>query len=367
MLPYHQIQGFYVVVAGLLAYALWRLFLRLGPRSRVAATGAATGGVALAALFLFPAFLDLRDARGFAAIAIVFYVWGFWLPGLGIRAALAGRDRLLAGLLVVPPLVSLWALFVEPNLVVLRRDEVVLRAWPRDAEPFRVVHVSDLQSVGINARERKALEQINALEPDLVVVSGDYMAGPFWDADPGVEAARAFLGGLRARHGVVVVPGHAEGEEHRLRIFAGLPLRVLANAGDTIELGDGRRLYVYGLDVEEPEPRELLADRGPAGGTATLVVSHVPDLSRDLDGLSVDLHLAGHTHGGQVAIPFFGAPLMLSELPRRFARGLHPIGDHLLNVCAGLGMEGNHAPRIRLFCRPEICLLELTGGGEPKR
>ena len=133
--------------------------------------------------------------------------------------------------------------------------------WQRGV-PCRTVHISDLQTVG--AREWRAAEAINALEPDLIVWCGDCVAR-LWRSN----------------------------------------------------------------------------------------------------GRAVDLHLAGHTHGGQIALPFFGPPVTLSSLPRRFARGLHRFGDHWLHVTPGIGMEGSHAPRIRFLCPPSIDLIELRGGAEP--
>ena len=97
----------------------------------------------------------------------------------------------------------------------------------------------------------------------------------------------------------------------------------------------------------------------------TLVASHVPDVTLELEGRGVDLHLAGHTHGGQVALPLYGAPYTLSRLHRRYAKGLHRYGDRWLNVNPGIGMEGNHSPRIRFLCPPQIDLLRLGGGGRP--
>jgi predicted MPP superfamily phosphohydrolase len=94
-----------------------------------------------------------------------------------------------------------------------------------------------------------------------------------------------------------------------------------------------------------------------------VVATHPPDVTTELDGMRVDLHLAGHTHGGQIALPFLGPPVILSRLPTKYARGLFRYDDHWLDVCAGLGMEGNHAPRIRFLCPPEIVLLRLVGGG----
>ena len=87
-----------------------------------------------------------------------------------------------------------------------------------------------------------------------------------------------------------------------------------------------------------------------------LLLLHDPLVFQHVPPGEVDLTLSGHTHGGQVALPVYGAPYTLSELPRRYAKGLHFWGDHLLNVNPGIGMEGNHSPRFRLLCPPQIDL-----------
>jgi predicted MPP superfamily phosphohydrolase len=89
------------------------------------------------------------------------------------------------------------------------------------------VHISDLQTVGACAREARAAQIINDLEPDLIVFCGDYIAGPLSHPGPAIAAARAFLGALHARDGLVCVAGHSETEDLRKRIFAGLDLRYL--------------------------------------------------------------------------------------------------------------------------------------------
>jgi predicted MPP superfamily phosphohydrolase len=93
-----------------------------------------------------------------------------------------------------------------------------------------------------------------------------------------------------------------------------------------------------------------------------VVASHVPDYSADLSALDIDLHLAGHTHGGQITIPGFGPPVTLSKLPREFAHGMNRFGEHWLDVTSGIGMEGHHAPRIRFLCPPEVVLIRIGGG-----
>jgi predicted MPP superfamily phosphohydrolase len=272
------------------------------------------------------------------------------------------RTRPLALMLaVLAPAVSLGALFVEPNRLGVREERVPIGAWPAGAPAVRLVHLSDLQTVGACERERVALEEVRRLRPDLVVLTGDYVAGPFFDTRPAEAAARAFLRELAGIAPTVVVAGHSEGEDVRRRVFEGLGLLYLEDAAHDFDFGEGRELRVVGLDPFRPDLRLPFAIRPP--GQALVVATHSPDLTDALEGAAVDLHLAGHTHGGQISIPFFGPPITLTELPRSYARGLFRRGDHLLNVCAGLGMEGNHAPRIRLFCPPEICLLRLEGTG----
>ena len=90
-------------------------------------------------------------------------------------------------------------------------------------------------------------------------------------------------------------------------------------------------------------------------------VGHNPNFVANLVDLGAkpDLVLAGHTHGGQVVLPFFGAPYTKTNLPRRYASGLHDYKGFALHVSAGVGMERGAAPQVRFLCPPEICLLEL--------
>ena len=79
----------------------------------------------------------------------------------------------------------------------------------------------------------------------------------------------------------------------------------------------------------------------------------------------VDLQLSGHTHGGQVRLPLYGALLTLSAMGKRFEAGLYRLGEMALYVNRGLGMEGGAAPRVRFLCRPEITVFDLLGRLDP--
>ncbi|MCB9832896.1 MAG: metallophosphoesterase [Planctomycetes bacterium] len=362
MLPYLQQQAIYALASLVVMLVVWRLLGRLA-REPLRRMLCCLGGFAL--ILLVYALVTGFDAggsnlAGFRLIAFGYYGFGIVLPLVGL---LQWRRSKAAALFSLPILaISLWAALGEPDRLQTRAETVRVERFAT-GRPIRIVHVSDLQTVGHCEREDEALRRIAAWKPDLIVFSGDYLAGPFEDPEPAMAAARRFLAGLHARLGVVVVDGHAEPRRLRERLFEGLDLIYLKDEGASFDLGDGRRLRVFGATVHDPDLDGLRPPADP--GELSIVVSHMPDLSPELDGRGVDLHVAGHTHGGQICVPGFGAILTLSALPRRYARGLHRFGDHRLNVCAGLGMEGDHAPRIRLFCPPEICFIEVEGGAPP--
>ena len=357
LLPYTQVQLGYALGTLVVAVLAWRglgrmPWLAARPFAHILGTGLAL----LAAAWIAALCAD----SGFALVAVLYYSGALALPALILwqQCRAARKNFALIALALLAPLIAGYAAFVAPNDLRVVKRELAFPAWPADAAPFKLVQISDLQTIGPCARQDEAVARINALKPDLIVICGDYIAGPFFDPQPAIDAAREFLGALRAKHGIVCVKGHSEPRVLRDRVFDGLGLRYLDDDEFTLELGADQRLRIIGLGFDEPrfEPRR-------EEGTLTLVASHVPDQSHALIGREVDLHLAGHTHGGQIVIPGFGAPLTLSSLPREFARGLFAFGDHWLSVSPGIGMEGFHAPRVRLFCPPEIDVFTLRGGG----
>ena len=107
-----------------------------------------------------------------------------------------------------------------------------------------------------------------------------------------------------------------------------------------------------------PDPGDLSVARARSGDGFRLAVAHSPDVAEALADRGYDLIVCGHTHGGQVCLPGFGALVTNSDLPRSMARGVHRLGDSWLHVSAGLGTS-MYAP-FRLACRPEVCVLELV-------
>jgi predicted MPP superfamily phosphohydrolase len=281
---------------------------------------------------------------------------------------------LLAGAaLVVGP-------FLEPFFPVLRRATVPV--LPRGADPLRVLHVSDLHLLPRHGRRSTWLRGLAALQPDLVVSTGDHLSSA-----AAIPLLAASLGALTAdgTPGVFVpgnndyytptrpsVLGYVKAGPPRRR-GPDLPwadaARALAVVGWTDLTHRRTTISVRGLPVTltGTDDAHLQRDRyervaGPVDGFA-IGVTHTPQ-RRVLDAFAGDGHrllLAGHTHGGQVRLPAVGALVTNCDLDRARARGLSRHGDAWLHVSAGMGTSP-YAP-VRLCCRPEATLLTLVESG----
>jgi predicted MPP superfamily phosphohydrolase len=122
-------------------------------------------------------------------------------------------------------------------------------------------------------------------------------------------------------------------------------------------------MSLVGLTLNESRGDDLtalaLVERA-RDGDLRVVLGHRPDFVKALAGRTrVDLALAGHTHGGQIVVPGFGAPITLSSLPRRYASGLHLFEGIPLHVNPGIGMERLTAPQVRFLCPPEVSVLDV--------
>jgi predicted MPP superfamily phosphohydrolase len=272
-----------------------------------------------------------------------------------------------------------YASLVERNLFTLRRFDVPI--LEPDAEPLRVLHLSDLHLTAGQRRKQQWVADLAGLDPDLVIVTGDNIAAV--DALPGIARAYgplfhypgAFVFGSNDYKGPVFKNPFEYFNPDRVYVQGvDLPyedLRAmlteagwadLDNARTTLKAG-GRTIELVGVGDPhiELDDYATVAGRASADATVTIGLTHSPE-PRVLDEMAVDgfrLLLAGHTHGGQVCIPGVGALVTNCGVDRRMAKGLHrwPGTASWLHVSAGLGTHPT-AP-IRFACKPEASLLTL--------
>jgi predicted MPP superfamily phosphohydrolase len=230
--------------------------------------------------------------------------------------------------------------------------------------PLRIVHLSDLHVERITIRERAMIEKVNELDPDIIVLTGDYLNQEYLDDPLALEEARTVLMQLRAPYGVYAVSGTTDLPEIMTGLFTGLDnIRVLSNEVAPVMLPGGT-LYLVGvtnhwtIETDQQALADLLA-QSPVDRYDVLLY-HTPDLIETAAANHVSLYFAGHTHGGQIRLPFYGAIVTLSMYHKQFEMGEYHVGPTTLYVSRGIGMEGLGLPRIRFLCPPEIVVMDLV-------
>lgn len=260
-----------------------------------------------------------------------------------------------AGLAVGSGLVtatSYLAINDESQDPVVDRVPIRLKNLHPALEGFTMLQMTDLHLYPLTQPSliEKSVVMANSLNPDLVVMTGDYV----WQVLDAIDELVPILSGLNARYGVYSSLGNhdywldAEVITATMEA-AGLP--VLVNQGLTIQQGGGS-FYLAGLDDGWSGNPDLDATlEGARPGDPVILLCHEPDLA-DLfskDG-RVDLQLSGHTHGGQIRIPGIGA-LILPYLGRKYDFGMYKIKDMLLYTNRGIGVISEP---VRYNCPPEI-------------
>ncbi|QSQ20791.1 metallophosphoesterase [Pyxidicoccus parkwayensis] len=238
----------------------------------------------------------------------------------------------------------------------LRRRTVRIPGLPKELDGYRIGQLSDVHC-GPHVPEEKVagwVSRLNALDLDLVAVTGDLIT----HGDSHVDAVARALGGLRAKDGVYACMGNHDyftDGEHVVRALERNGLTVLRNRGVTVERG-GARLYVAGVDdtwTSRHDMARALAAR--PDGVPTVLLAHDPDLFPQAQARGVELTLSGHTHGGQLSVPWVRR-LSLARLMTRWTAGMYRLGRSWLYVNRGVGTTG---PPVRLGAPPELAVITL--------
>ena len=256
-------------------------------------------------------------------------------------------------------------LIIEPLNIDVNHVALMSERWPEDAPPLRIVHISDPHIERLTHRERDALRLVEDLSPDLILMTGDYLNISFLNDAQAREDFREWANQLHARYGVYAVWGNTDLAPWRDELMQGLDITVLSNETKAVTI-NGRDINLVGIDVhqyfmsKDRRVLERLAEELPQDGFNVLLY-HTPDLMPEAIATDkIDLYLAGHTHGGQIRLPFYGAIVTASMYGKRYEAGSYEEERTHLYVSRGLGFEGGHAPRIRFLCPPEITVFDLS-------
>jgi predicted MPP superfamily phosphohydrolase len=318
------------------ALALWIFFLSdwalldALPRRRISFGPAKPPTLVLAVLRLLPALLPWPIALAAQLIGTALVVYGFW---------------------------------IEPQRLGLTRQTLHSPKLNPQAKPLRALHLGDLHMERRTPREQKLIEMIRDAQPDVILFSGDFLNLSNLHDPLAWDECRAVLRELSAPLGAFAVTGSPAVDLDAVvpELLKEMPnIRWLKDERVTLT-HDGQAYDLIGLACShkpfEDAPKLLAA----LGSNFSILLYHSPDLAPDAAEAGVDLQLSGHTHGGQVRLPLFGAFFAGSLYGKRFEMGRKQVEGLTLYVMRGIGMEGKGAPRVRFLCPPEIVLWEIGG------
>jgi uncharacterized protein len=270
--------------------------------------------------------------------------------------------RQFLGALAASPLIAVsatsgYARLIEPYNYLVSETDIFIRDLPQAFEGFRITQLTDVHHsriVGLEAIER-VVSLAQQTKPDLIALTGDYTTSYRRYIEPCAEV----LGKLSAPEGVWAVLGnhdHYTDPELTTRALERNHINVMNNANtvlrrrsDTLQLsgvddsswaGDDWTRAFYGLNLKRP----------------TVLLSHQPVVIEMPQTENISLILSGHTHGGQINVPFLGTPARILTKDLKYAQGLFRRGETQLYVSSGTGVIG--LP-LRFGVRPEIAVLRL--------
>lgn len=252
---------------------------------------------------------------------------------------------------------------IEPALLDTNRLEIKHPLIPKSFDGKRIIQFSDTHlGFQYNLQQlNKLITKINNLNPDLILFTGDLMDEP--NRYNKINQIVPLLKQLSAPLGKFCIFGNHDhggyGTDIYRNIMEAANFTVLLNESKSIKLDDGTPIYLIGVDdAMLGKPNIALASRHIPGNRFKILLSHAPDLADIASKYPIQWQISGHSHGGQVKIPFFGA-LVTPPFAQIYTEGLYSIGNLTLYVNRGIGTT--RLP-FRFLAKPELTIFTLRSG-----
>ena len=259
--------------------------------------------------------------------------------------------------------IFIYARFIEPQLLTVKEQEMITHKLTLNT-PLKIVQFSDVH-LGEDytlADFKQVIDKMNALEPDLIIFTGDLIDdNKSFNEEKG---ATALLKELQATYGKFAVYGNHDhggnGTKRYARIMANSDFVLLKDSSETITLENGQELKLIGIDdIVLGHPNFDTTFKGIESSVFNLFISHAPDVVDKVKKQTIDLQLSGHSHGGQVRLPFIGAPFT-PPYGQKYVKGLYSIEEsNGMQLYVNSGIGTSQLP-YRFMNVPEITLLLLT-------
>jgi predicted MPP superfamily phosphohydrolase len=262
------------------------------------------------------------------------------------------NERISLSLAAVGFVCMMYGYFVEPYWPEVTHTKIPVANL---VSPVRLVHLSDIHSDAKIRLEERLPELVRLEKPDAIVFTGDATNSP-----AGLHNFQTCLTKLTQLAPVFVVRGNwdLDIQSSDRNLFDGTGAQELNGTTQRLTIRNQTLRFIgapaFELDkamatVEAMLPKDIV-----------IFLYHFPEQLSPEAQKKVDVVLAGHVHGGQVALPFYGALITLSRYGKKYGAGLYRTGKAWLYVSRGIGMEGSLAPRVRFCARPEIAVIDLV-------
>ncbi len=256
-------------------------------------------------------------------------------------------------LLIIILLLAFYGFFIEPNEL----EVVNYKIKDKDLAGIKIVFASDFHiKPHQNKQLKNIVEKINAQNPDIVLYGGDFVSGHTPGLTMPIQKIAAELGKAKSKYGIFSCIGNHDLWFDLAVVTKALEdnnIKILYNSNTKIKI-DKKEIFIAGLQYKPfnmvPMIEALKNTKSP-----TIFLTHSPDEFPDIPQ-SVNLTLAGHTHGGQIRLPFFGAILTASEYGQKYALGLIEENNKKMIVSKGIGVS---ILAFRFMCKPEIIVVEF--------
>lgn len=260
------------------------------------------------------------------------------------------KRRLFAAFLIA----IMWCCTIEPNIVTVKKYKV----HDEELHGIKLVLAGDFHVKPYQAKRLKyTVDKINAQNPDVVLLIGDYVNMHSDLMSYPIAKTAENLSKIRAKYGVYTVLGNHDYFKDGKTIKKELNkngITVLENRCKKVRI-DGKLVYIAGIeDLTTAFPNVERALQN--AGKPVILLSHQPDIFPEIPKDRVNLILSGHTHGGQVVIPFIGPIIVPSKYGKKYASGYFEEDGKKMIVTKGIGTS---ILPIRLNCMPEINVIEF--------
>jgi len=253
---------------------------------------------------------------------------------------------------IIGLLCILYGYFIEPYWPQVRN--ITIQSDKLEHTSFTMVHISDLHCEKKIRAEKKIVKIINALNPDIIVFTGDSLNFP-----DGLKNLQDTFTAMQAPLGKFAVKGNWDTSLwYDMDLFKGTDF-IEINEETLFVEKNGEKIAISGIPANIHNLKKL----NFPSGYFNVFLHHFSDFIEKIDP-NVDLYLSGHTHGGQIAMPIYGAIITLAKFGKKYEAGKYQVNNTTLYVNRGIGMEGGKfSPRVRFFVRPEVTFITI----EPKK